>query len=419
MPAALSYKLAWLSETKNWNRIVAVAPSGDVIAVGGRIMTVHAGDSGKILEQAEVCYGSLTNGFAFVDGSKGFLVCEDEVREIDFPGVASRTAFKLPSEAEAAAVTGHLVAVGDKQGQVNVYSTATWKPVDQFKIKGEVETLAFTPDGSRLAAGGQEGHIEARDLAAKKSSILSSTGSSRVSGLGFSPDGTEVFAYVKSFTAGVLDVQKATMIRSYEVSSWLTAVRYLSKTLVAATGAHGMALFSADSSTPHSLSNEIDKRASFEGLGASDDGSLVCAGDRDGRIACFTSRALSPSTYKPAPRSSPGSGSAGSASGAAAASAPEIAGSIVSRKGNVLTIRTTAGFLPPVDAKATLYRRFEQQLGPISASGWLEVAKVIVKKAAPGSIDVTIAEEKSTILLNGKKVNHFGSGADVKLMLTP
>jgi hypothetical protein len=414
---SVSYKLAWISETKNWNHGVAIAPFGDVISLGGHTMAVHAQDSGKILEQAEVCHGILTNGFAFIDASKGIVVCEDEIREVVFPGLLSRTVVKLPSEAEATALAGHLVAVGDRQGQVTVYGTETWTPVDQFTIKGEVESLAMALDGSRVAAGGRAGHLELRDLTAKKSSVLAGVATGRVSALGFSPDGKELFGEFKSFDAGAIDIEKRAVIRHYEISSWLTSVRYLSRTLVAATGAHGFALFPADSSAPQPLND--GNGGAFEGLGASADGSLVCGGDRSGRIACFASRALSPSTYKPAARTAAGAGSTASGPSAAAAPGPEIAGRIASRKGNVITVRTASAPAPAVDARGTLYRRFEQQIGPMRMGGWLEVAKVTVKKSAADTIEIIIAEEKSNITVNGKKVDHFASGTEVKIELSP
>ncbi|KAJ1489861.1 quinon protein alcohol dehydrogenase-like superfamily, partial [Baffinella frigidus] len=49
---------------------------------------------------------------------------------------------------------GQMLATGGKSGGVQLVETGTWKMVRSFKGQGQIETLAFSPDGGALAAGG-------------------------------------------------------------------------------------------------------------------------------------------------------------------------------------------------------------------------------------------------------------------------
>src|SRR5262249_37395355 len=95
----------------------------------------------------------------------------------------------------------------------------------------------------------------------------------------------------------------------------------------------------------------------------------------------------------------------------------ELEGTLVSRNGSLLVI-DAAGAAPSSGAKGVLYRYFEQEIGPLHTSGWLGIADVTVKDAKGSKIRLNLVAEKSIIMLNGKKVNHFESGNKVKLELS-
>ena len=96
----------------------------------------------------------------------------------------------------------------------------------------------------------------------------------------------------------------------------------------------------------------------------------------------------------------------------------EVEGTIASRNGSVLVVTPAAGAKSPAaGAKGNLFRFFEQQLGPFNTTGWLGIADVTVKGAKAGRLELTIDAEKSEIVVNGKKVNHFEAGNRVKLEL--
>jgi hypothetical protein len=97
----------------------------------------------------------------------------------------------------------------------------------------------------------------------------------------------------------------------------------------------------------------------------------------------------------------------------APAEAGEALGKITARKGKIVTI-TVADSGPEAKTECELFKRFETKLGALKASGWLDVAKVVVEVA--GSVmKLRIVEQKSKMKVNGKPVDHFKPGNDVKL----
>ncbi|NUQ74403.1 MAG: hypothetical protein HUU21_12675 [Polyangiaceae bacterium] len=93
-----------------------------------------------------------------------------------------------------------------------------------------------------------------------------------------------------------------------------------------------------------------------------------------------------------------------------------VEGTIASRSGALLVVTPAAGSKgPPVGSKGNLFRYFEQQVGPFNTTGWLGIADVTVKGVKEGRLELTIDAEKSEIVVNGRKVNHFEAGNRVKL----
>jgi uncharacterized Zn-binding protein involved in type VI secretion len=111
-----------------------------------------------------------------------------------------------------------------------------------------------------------------------------------------------------------------------------------------------------------------------------------------------------------------------------AATAPvEFEGKLVSRTGKALKVRLNAGASPTPGALAEVLRYFESKPGEASPlgvlggllggtiSGWVVIAGAKVDKVDNDTVTLTISEERSTIMINGKKVNHFAPGARMKL----
>lgn len=95
------------------------------------------------------------------------------------------------------------------------------------------------------------------------------------------------------------------------------------------------------------------------------------------------------------------------------AQAGEVLGKITAFKANLVTIAVKDQG-PEANTECELFKRFETKLGALKASGWLDIAKVSVEIA--GSVlKVRIIEQKSKMKVNGKPVNHFKPGTEVKL----
>lgn len=122
-----------------------------------------------------------------------------------------------------------------------------------------------------------------------------------------------------------------------------------------------------------------------------------------------------PAAAEEAEAAGPTSGA--SRAGVGTGAAKEVVGTLVSRRGDELTVELSDA--PKVGGKAVLYKRFEQEIGPIKATGWLAIADVTVKKVDGRKVVLAISAEKSNIVVNGKKLDHFTSGAEVKLDASP
>jgi hypothetical protein len=94
-----------------------------------------------------------------------------------------------------------------------------------------------------------------------------------------------------------------------------------------------------------------------------------------------------------------------------------LEGTIIGRKGNVVTIAPTnfTGTDPENGTVADMSKHFEEKMGNMTMSGWLAVAKIEFIPTSHQNTDIKILEEKSEITVNGEKVDHFKVGKRIKL----
>lgn len=95
-------------------------------------------------------------------------------------------------------------------------------------------------------------------------------------------------------------------------------------------------------------------------------------------------------------------------------------GTIQSKSGTVVKMRLAAD--SPTPEKGTvgdMSKYFETTIFGIASSGWLGIAKTKVKSVKGYLVDLEILEEKSEMIINGTKKNHFERGNDVMIEWLP
>ena len=71
--------------------------------------------------------------------------------------------------------------------------------------------------------------------------------------------------------------------------------------------------------------------------------------------------------------------------------------------------------MPEVGQIGELHKYFEKFVFGMQTTGWLGVADVDVTKVNGNTVSMKILEEKSEIIINGEKTNHFLIGNIMKL----
>lgn len=290
------YAHVWTSETKDWNNALLLSKDGDLLSFSQAGIRVHARDDGRVLHQRPSCAPVSAGGVAFMVDDRFVVVCDRELRAFSWPRLDTKKMVSFSTRVDGAAIAANLVAVSedgffapDKKGKIRLYLLSDGSPVDELVPPGEVETLALSSDAGKLYVGTREGKILIRDLRTKADQLWTDMGDGE--GASFAPDGQSVFAFFGSFEAARVDLGTKKKSKTWEVRSWLTASRWIDRDTVAATGGGGLVLYpTAGAPLPAPIPDL------GEGLALSKDAATLCAGGREGRIACFGKVKPAPTT---------------------------------------------------------------------------------------------------------------------------
>ncbi len=146
--------------------VVAVAPNGHELFVASPWTTFLVDDAGNSL-RAEIQEGPFAQSIAFSPDGARLLIGGDfglVTRSVPGGEVANAIDWGQTSprySAVAFSPDGTLVATGDNDGALELWSTATWtktKDVDKATIR--VNSVAFSPDGKLLASVGDDSFEE-------------------------------------------------------------------------------------------------------------------------------------------------------------------------------------------------------------------------------------------------------------------
>jgi hypothetical protein len=412
----LGYKPAWTARTKGWNHAVAMTSDGDVLALSAFDLTVFARHDGRAVDSLRICRRiALRANSLYVRGDRAFVVCQDAVHEVKLPGLAHRKVLDIPwgddfdRHAEECAFGPDRLALLNDQGELLEFDTQGWKPLSKRSLPGggDAESLGYGPKG-RLLAVARRGH-DVTLIEGGRTRALAGFG--RGSGaLALSPSGDELFGEKGSFTAARISLKDGFIRGDTKVSSWLTTARYVDGQLVAAAGAHGVALFPvAGGGKPALLAKDTG-----EGLGVSRDGNMLCAGNRSTALRCWWKRPLAASRY-PAPKASSSGSKPPAGSSPAAGAGTTREGTIAWRRGKQLAIRVSDTSGVALGAKGQLELKVARKLGSIRFSAWLSIAEVTVTAVRGAELTLAIERETSVMRKNGVKVDHFTPGERVRL----
>ena len=91
----------------------------------------------------------------------------------------------------------------------------------------------------------------------------------------------------------------------------------------------------------------------------------------------------------------------------------EIKGTIDSKNGTTLVINMKQSPVKKGD-KLLLLKFTDGKIGKMAFTSWLDIANVTIVSNANDKITLTIDKENSVTTVNGKKVDHFIKGSEVK-----
>ena len=109
---------------------------------------------------------------------------------------------------------GRFLAVGDLPGRVQVFATATWKPVTPSFAGGRATWAAFTRNGRTLATGNTDGTVRLWDVASGQALGAPLPGIPNVQVVPiFTPDDTHLIAAYQNGRAYRWDIRPTSLVR--------------------------------------------------------------------------------------------------------------------------------------------------------------------------------------------------------------
>jgi hypothetical protein len=364
----LPFRLAWMVPSTPWIKAVAIAPWGDVVSTGARMLRIHAAESGKLRGETATCF-TFPGALGFVGEKTGALVCEDSIQVFAFPGAKYRGVRKLVGQARVAAFGRRLVAVGFAEGPVRLFSTGDWQQTAELPVLGRVSALGLSRDDRALGVGYEDGRIVWHDLAARSQRVLEGTARHAVSALAFSPLGRRLFA-ASGPASAVWNAAGGMPERSFDVVRQVSAARWLSEDDVATVGADGLLVLGPGDGSARSIGDGSDASSGPPvTLDLSLDGRFLCTGAPEGSLRCFAADDCVPS----------------------GTSRLVLDGRLVGHNGKHVMVKADAApELPPVGRCAKLMRHVQGADGGLATSGWVEVGEVRIEEIRKDVVRATL-----------------------------
>lgn len=225
--------------------VLALSPDGRTLVVGGPGGVVRHDLSDPTAPGPAVpVTADPVTGLTY--GEEGAIVVAvgTQVRRIDLASGASAV---LPGETAGATVlaaSGSLVAAGDGDGGVWLWTDPAAAPIGLTGPTGRVPAVAFSPDGTTLLAGSTDRAVHRWDLTDPAAPVAGApmTGPTNwVNAVGFSPDGASVVVGSSDGSARLHDVATGTVTATLPHPAPVTSAVYLDADRVATGAADGEA----------------------------------------------------------------------------------------------------------------------------------------------------------------------------------
>ena len=407
---------AWqVAGVGGWNDGLVLSPTGELLVFADDQVFVLAVEDGRQLATAPACDPVHPDAVRWIDGAVT-LICQRSLVQLSWPDLKQRVVASFPSRVEEGGIGQGLAVVSEDDWDGNPLQIRMYHPTGRsagsFLAPGPVEALAVDPAGRRVAMSVKDVGVFERDLATETTRPIDGLVRTH-NALGYSPDSASLFGKLGAFDYAVVRLEDEAVLGRWRGGSWITAVRWLPDGRLVASGSDGVGAMSPGSS---SLARWGDGREVEVGLAVSDDGQVVCAASRSGRVRCY-------GDALPAPRADLGSaavassderpptatGDRGPGSGAG------IEGTLRLRVDDTVTVTLARPHPWTVGQTGHLLKHFEQDLGGLSISGWLEIALIRIDGVHRDRVSATILEERSVIEVDGEVRSHFTAGARVKI----
>jgi WD40 repeat protein len=147
--------------TLSYPLCAAFSPEGRLVAMTGGIKSVVVRDVPEVSQLITLPHGGRVEGFAFTADGQLAVAAGRTVWIWEVP--SDRRAHRLTVErtgvkALAVSPDRRLLAVGGRDGRVRLWDASTWADRGRYDWGiGEVNSMAFSPDGSTAAAAGAKG----------------------------------------------------------------------------------------------------------------------------------------------------------------------------------------------------------------------------------------------------------------------
>ena len=125
-----------------------------------------------------------------------------------------------PVEAVSYSPDGHLFATGDLQGNAQVWDAATGKVLHTFSPGQYVHSVAFDPQGTRLAVGGSDKQIRIYEIESEKLLATLSGHEDAVLSVQFSADGAQLLSAGYDNTARIWNAENGQSIQTLQGHNW-------------------------------------------------------------------------------------------------------------------------------------------------------------------------------------------------------